>query len=549
MSVSESVAIGTPIEGDASKRSRAERARTDTMVIAALAGITALGAALRIVVAHQSVFADELSTYWISVSHGLSGMLRLLYSVGRIQHAEITPPLSFLASWVTTRFGHSPELLRLPALLAGTAAIPLVFLLGQRAIGRGAALLAAALTSFSPFMIYYSAEARAYGLMMFLVVAAILSMLLAIDTGRTRYWALFALCSAASFCTHYTCVFVLGVALLWALWSQPQARRPALLATAGAVLLVVPWIPGLVADLRSPTVKILSALSPFTATAVRVDIQHWALGYPYTVAGGLKDLPGIPALVLLAVAAVVTAAGLGLRARCAAGRIGDLLGRRRAMTRTERRVLLFVALMLATPVGEILASVFGNHIVGVRDLAASWPFLALTVAAAIGAAGPRLSTAAAVLTVIAFALGAAKMLEPRFQRPDYRAAANYISAVGRPGDAVVDETGALSPGPLTGLDVSYHDHLPLFRAMSPAERDHPFTVFDPFVSQPTAVERAISASHGHRVFVVAPELLTAAGHPNPAGRDFGPGYRLITERRYEGIEPTIVAVYAPSSGR
>ncbi len=35
-----------------------------------------------------------------------------MYGTGRIHHAEITPPLSFLASWLTTRLGSSPELLR-----------------------------------------------------------------------------------------------------------------------------------------------------------------------------------------------------------------------------------------------------------------------------------------------------------------------------------------------------------------------------------------------------------------------------------------------------
>src|SRR5207302_2677690 len=104
----------------------------------------------------------------------------LLYSTGRIHHAEITPPLSFLASWLSTRAGTSPELLRLPALIAGTATIPLVYLLGLRTVGRRAALLAAPLTALSPLMIYYSAEARAYGLMMFFLLGATLSLLLAL---------------------------------------------------------------------------------------------------------------------------------------------------------------------------------------------------------------------------------------------------------------------------------------------------------------------------------------------------------------------------------
>ena len=255
----------------------------------AVAALTILGAVLRVIVAHQSVFADELSTYWISATHGLGGVLSLLYSTGRIHHAEITPPLSFLATWVSTRFGHSAELLRAPALLAGTATIPLIYLLGLRTIGRRAALVATALATFAPFMIYYSAEARAYGLMMFLIVGSTLSLLSAVDTRRRLWWGLYAVSSAAAFYTHYTCAFVLGAQFLWLLWAHPHARRPALLANVAAAALVIPWIPGLVNDFTSPTVKILAALSPFDAFDVRIDLEHWAVGYPYVRGWAGKD--------------------------------------------------------------------------------------------------------------------------------------------------------------------------------------------------------------------------------------------------------------------
>jgi hypothetical protein len=524
------------------------------MSLLAIVALTALGAVPRVIVAHQSVFADELSTYWISVTHGLGGVLSLLYSTGRIHHAEITPPLSFLASWLSTRLGTTAELLRAPALLAGTATIPLIYALGRRTVGRRAALLAATVTALSPFMIYYSAEARAYGLMICLVVCSILTMLLAIDTGRNRYWVLYAIFSAAAFYTHYTCTFVLAVALLWLLWSEPAARRPALLANAGAALLVVPWIPGLIADLHSPTVKILSALSPFTANAVRVDIQHWALGYPYTVAGGLRDLPGVPALLLLAAAALLSAVGVATGAH-AAGR-HDLRRRSRDLLRPgsraagsgslDRRIVLVMGLMLATPVGEIAGSAVGNHIIGVRDLAASWPFLALFAAAFVIAAGPRLGTVAAALTVVAFALAAPKMLEARFQRPGYQAAANYVAADARAGNVVIDETGGLSPGPLTGFDIVFHRRLPVFRALAPAERDHPFTVFDPFVSLPEAAQRAIAAAHGARVFLVAGQLPGVVTRPDPVPLVLPDGYRRTSLRSYPGIELTLVGVYSRS---
>src|SRR3954470_12353504 len=189
-----------------------------------VAALTAVGVALRITIAHQSLFADELSTRYILAGHGLGDMVSLVHT-----DAEITPPLYFVAAWLTTRLGFAPELLRAPSLLAGAAAIPLVYLLGVRTVGRRAALVAAALTTFSPFMVYYATEARGYGLMMALVLGSTLCVLSAAEGGRTRWWAAYAACTCAAVYTHYTSVFVLGAQLAWVLWAHP-AGRPAAIA-------------------------------------------------------------------------------------------------------------------------------------------------------------------------------------------------------------------------------------------------------------------------------------------------------------------------------
>src|SRR5205085_3620663 len=200
----------------------ASRTRPDTseaMATAlALAVLTGVGIALRIAVAHQSLFADELSTYWISATHDLPGVISLMYGTPHIAHPEITPPLYFVAAWATSQLGHSPEWLRLPSLIAGAVTIPLVYALGRRTVGRRAGLVASALTALSPFMIYYSAEARAYGVMMALVVGSTLAMLKATETREARWWVGYAVCSCAALYTHYTCAFALGVQLLWLLW-------------------------------------------------------------------------------------------------------------------------------------------------------------------------------------------------------------------------------------------------------------------------------------------------------------------------------------------
>jgi Dolichyl-phosphate-mannose-protein mannosyltransferase len=515
-------------------------ARWSWVPVAIVVLLSIVGVVFRIVVAGQSLFADELSTYWISATHGLGEVLKLLYSVGSIKHAEITPPLYFVLAWITAQIGHGPDLLRLPSLIAGTATIPVVYLLGVRTVGRRAALVATAATAVAPFTVYYSADARAYAVMILAVTVSTLGMLLALDTGRARWWVLYAVAACSAFYSHYTCAFVLGAQWVWVMWAHPAARRAAVIATAGAAAGVLPWLPGLINDYQSPTVKILNALSPFTFSDIRIDLTHWVIGYPETFAGGLTHLPGTPALVLFAVAAAIGAAGLVWA-----------IARRPSRFRpasADRRVVLVVGLALVTPVAEVVLGAAGHSLISVRDLGASWPFLALTGAAALNLCEPRVAMLAAALAVAALVIGSATMLGGEFQRPAYRAAAGEVTAQVRPGDVIIDETGALSPGPLTGLDVALGRPLPLIRAEAPAEQEHPFGFADPIVSLQQAVAEAVRRAGGHRVFLVrnafVTDIASLAGRVAPAQTHFPARYRLTAQRAYPGIGGTVVDVYS-----
>lgn len=495
--------------------------------------LTAVGAAIRLVVAHQSLFGDELSTYWIVADHSLHGVLSLLYGTASFHHAEISPPLSFVASWLTVQLGHTAILLRLPSLIAGTLTIPLVFALGLRTVGRRAAWLATALTVLSPFMVYYSTEARAYGLMMAFTIGSTLALLSAIDTGRRRWWVIYAVCACLALWCHYTCGFVLAAQALWALWAHPRARRPLLIASAAAVIGYLPWLPGFVNDLHSPTTKLLSALSPFNPHYVLLYLRHWAFGYPYL---GVSSVPGPVALVAVVLALVIAA-----------------VARPRGAERPTNRLGLLALLVLATPVGEALVSATGDHIIGTRNLAASWPALGLLAAGLLAAPGPRLRLLTAGLAVAAFAIASAEvMFAGNVQRPDMDSAAAFVQAHSRSGDVIIDDTGALvTPGPPTPLDVAISTRLPIFRAGVPAERTLPFGFGDPIVPFATAVDQAAAAARprGGRIFLVqALYPAQVAGVPEPARATTGSlpsDYALVAAQRYPGILAVRVAEYAP----
>ena len=110
--------------------------------------------------------------------------------------------------------------MRLVSVLAGTAIIPLSFVLGRWTVGVRAGVVAAALVALGPFMIYYSTEARPYALLILLVLLSTLSLLRALSSERSRWWVAYAVFACAAAYTHFT--------------SRVRARRPVRVGLAGA---------------------------------------------------------------------------------------------------------------------------------------------------------------------------------------------------------------------------------------------------------------------------------------------------------------------------
>jgi len=206
-------------------------------------------------------------------------------------------------------------------------------------------------------------------------------------------------------------------------------------------------------------------------------------------------------------------------------------------------VLVFL-LALATPVGAALASAIGTTTVfSTRNLAASWPGLALAAGTLVAWTGPRVRIAAAALAIGCFAIGAAKLLDQRYERPNYSAVADFIEGSARPGDVVIDESAVLSPGPLSHLDTVLDPPGPVVRSRAPQERDHPFNVFDRFVTTDAAAGRAVKLAGGRRIFLVTDALGGQVDRPLGS-------YVLDGTRAYSGLLRLVVQEYRdPASPR
>ena len=515
-------------------------------VIFAVAALTVLGFALRLARYQQTVFGDELSTLYIVDGRSLADVMD--YVSG---DAEITPPLYFILAWLTTKLGSAPELVRLPSLIAGTISIPLVYLVGVRALSRPAALIAAAVMALSPFMISYSADGRGYAVAIALLLGSTLAMLAGARDGRARWWVAYGALSLLAMYTHYTAAFVLVAQLVWLLWAHPRARVPALIANACAAVLYLPWAPGLLADAGSPTTDIIYAIQG-SGIGTKLDaIGQWAFGYPYA------SYPGYPGLVPIWIGAV------GFATAAAVGLLRHLRARKTAPADSSRPPLVSpgMALALALALSNVvLALLFllitGNDLLGARNLATATAGAALLIGAVIVSAGRRWGAVSAVLVIACFAVGALKTLSTENELTDFKSAASYIEAEAGPDDVIVDlmATTLWTPVSLTSLAAYLDGARPEFAVLLP-QGEPPFLPDTPVPATAVLLRRAIRQSQGHSlILLTGGESLVRHGDDVTAIRfpslgptasldeeiDLPPGSRVAAEVQFDGLTPFAV---------
>jgi mannosyltransferase len=529
--------------GSGRVRSIHDKFRSSPSVLVALlvVGITTIGLLVRLPSFPDALFGDELATYYVVTGHSFERIVWLLQ--GNSVTGDLSPPLFFLLAGATERLGEAIDLIRLGSLLAGTAAIPLTYLLGVWTVGRRAALVGASLMALSPFLIFYSTEARAYALVLLLVLLSTLTLLKALRSGGFGWWAGYALCSCAAIYTHYPAVFALAAQFAWAFLTRPEARGPLLASNLAAAAGYLPWVPTLLDNTRSPGSDVIGFLNPFSLHAIRTDLGRWFFGHPYI---SVTSLPGPVAIVMLGAGLAAALVGLALRLKRAAGS--------RIPFRVPAGVVLILVLAIANPIEIALYSSIGDSVWLSRNLIASWPGLALAVGALVTSGDGVVRVAAVGLVLGAFAIGASHMLGSGYQRPDYNAAAGFIDRVGREGDPVVEVPGP-TPGPLTPLgDValnhfgqSERERYPVLRlGYPPRERLLRARPYGPSPVPPAQAiaRRAADLARGRRLFVVVP-----GPRPNvkallaPFREALPRRLHRVETKRFSGLLPVTVVAY------
>jgi dolichyl-phosphate-mannose-protein mannosyltransferase len=188
------------------------RGRPDTKLQTALwilAGVTLFGLALRLAVP-RGIWLDEA----ISVHQAHLSFHDLFEN---LQYGDRHPPLHHIVLWLDVKaFGDSEMAVRIPSIVAGTLAIPALYLLGRELYDRRTGLVAATFGAASPLLIWYSQEARMYAFVELFGLLALWTQLRAIRNPSMGNWAAYILATAALLWSHYFGLLLIGVQqLIW----------------------------------------------------------------------------------------------------------------------------------------------------------------------------------------------------------------------------------------------------------------------------------------------------------------------------------------------
>ncbi|HEY3109920.1 MAG TPA: glycosyltransferase family 39 protein, partial [Chloroflexota bacterium] len=361
----------------------------------------------------QSFWWDE--AYSAVVARG-----SLAEIVAAITAADFHPPLHYLLLhyWRLVA-GESEYALRYVSVAAGALTIALAYATGRRLFGAVGGLAAATLTAASPYLVYYSTEARMFALAALLALLTVYTGHRATASGRRRDWLAFALALALGLWNYYYAAFTfLPLAVTASLRGR---RRLGQYIAAGllAALLYLPWIP--IAFGRA-----VEWTSPWTAPTTPGRVLAWT--WPAL-------LTGIPALELWGddrLRALMLAAAALLALALLAALRGP---------RSYAGNLWLAAAAALVPLGAMAAIALLRPIYHPRYAMPVAPALILAMAGAIALPSRRLLAvrAALALTVAAaFGWGLWRYYGgDGLTRDDYRSAIGYLAARERPGDAAI----------------------------------------------------------------------------------------------------------------
>jgi len=218
-----------------------------------MGGLVLLAFALRACrLDYQSLWRDEVD----ALRFALFPLPKLL---GTFTQGGWNGPLYFplLRVWVAGA-GQTEFALRFPSLLGGVLAVPLTYALGRRMGSHRLAILGSLLVAVSPYLVWYSQEAKMYAL---LTAGALLSWYLylrSLEEGGWGAWVSYVVATSLCMYLHLLAVLLIptqAAAFLLQCWRYRGRIRPWLGAMAALTLPYLPFagweIPLLFSDFQT----------------------------------------------------------------------------------------------------------------------------------------------------------------------------------------------------------------------------------------------------------------------------------------------------------
>ncbi len=148
-------------------------------------------------------------------------------------------PLHYSLMWAITRFVRpTPFVLRFVPALSGTLMVPAVYFLARQMLTSGTALLAAAFTACSAFMLFYSRDAKMYMDAWLFVALNTACLLWWFRSGRTSAWLCWIATGCAGCGLQISSAIPIGVSVLLLLTQSKVRWQGALLWVLGIVVIL-----------------------------------------------------------------------------------------------------------------------------------------------------------------------------------------------------------------------------------------------------------------------------------------------------------------------
>jgi 4-amino-4-deoxy-L-arabinose transferase-like glycosyltransferase len=361
-----------------------------------LAAAVVVGAAVRFpFLGHQSLWIDETYTRDIVLTPHLSSVWSM------VKASESTPPLYYWLSWLVSHAlgSGSAAVLRLLSAVAGTLAVPVAFVVFRRRLGTTVALAVAWLCAVSPVLVWYSLDARAYALFIFVGLINLGALFAALELPDSRHWVVWALTAVLCIWTHYFGAFFVAGQVLYVLLARPDLRRRVVAWSVPVVLAAAPLlvlISGQTSDARRAFLE---------SRTLRVQVEQTVrqFGMGPNVPSALLEGAGLAVLALALVAGTL----MLIRRR---DRTGALMG-------------LVIAITVLPPF--LLTVTHIDRIYYMRNVLVIWPLVAAIAAfGLVRARGVPLAIYAALSIATVLAIQA----DWRYQNVDWATVSKQIRA-------------------------------------------------------------------------------------------------------------------------